>query len=106
MKPLTSKSVGEMQYEDYYIQFVGIIRSEVLSCENIGLMKATQKVVSTNYLRLERKLKKKEVELVNVKSTTERHQVEIKEKNSKVAHLNYAQEQKREIAVTSNSTNG
>lgn len=50
-------------------------------------MKATQKVVSSNYLKIEKKLKKREVKLEVVKTIVTNNKVIIKAKDTKTTCL-------------------
>lgn len=53
----------------------------------VGLAKATHKVVYVDYEKLERKLKKCEEELVNVKATMDKLQAKIKGKYLEMVYL-------------------
>lgn len=87
MKLLVSKPEGEMQMEDYNIRAMGLDLSETRVCDKVVRAKATQKVVYTNYEKLENKLKKCKEELVNVKNTMSRLQEKIKGIEVEMAHI-------------------
>lgn len=67
MRQLISKPEENMQMEDYDIHVVGLDLSETFPHDKMVLAKITQRVVYVDYEWLDRKLRKCEVELENVK---------------------------------------
>lgn len=72
MRPLTSNPKGKIQFKEYDIRAMGLNLSETLLHDKVVFSKATQKLVYIYYEKLDKNLKKREIELENAKAKLDR----------------------------------
>lgn len=88
------KLEGQIQLEDYTVHVVGINLSQAWVQDKVEMMEETQKVLTTNLLKVTHHLEKRETELMNLKTTVELLRMKEKEKDIEITWLTQELEKK------------